>query len=466
MVKSHTVVPMNCFDETWLGISTPIERIYFHMILYAKGEVDPARLDRALVSGIKRHPALRTTLRKGLLKRFRDLREDLGHNIVQFRDLTDPQEIAARGQTGEEAYYDQVIRDWVNIPFKPEKELPFRVLVLKRRPADYSLVFSFLHYATDALHAFRFLLEVFKDYNGELDSTPMPEDAIESHKANEILELMRSPRMKIRHFYPKIMSSLFHRFVIGLFQPPTRIYHDRSGRSGEVAFLHRSMNAAELNNLETRLRALSVTLNDLLLAALYKTIEKWNLLHGKKSRKISIMVPVDLGRRFSHHVVSNQLSYVSPKTWPEDRADPKKLLKKVSLCTARVIRNGNAFSMVYFTYTLTVLTSTAVRIVGLLFIKTRVYVDSTLMTNVGRILLRERLKDGVPRLGDARLVDISGLTPVVTCWGLSMVTGIYDGHLNMALTYRPSMFSEQKANEFFDLFMKEVQEYPLEAPAT
>lgn len=467
MANSSKIVGMNCFDETWLGINTPVERIYFHIILYAEGEIDPARLNKALVSGIARHPALRTTLRRRFLSQIRDLREDLGHNIVHFRDLTDPQEIASRGHTDEEAYYDQAIRDWVNIPFNLTSELPFRVLLLKRRPSDYSLVFSFHHYVSDALRAFRFMLEVFKEYNGEeLGSSPMPEDTIESHKANEILELMRSPREKIKRFYPKIASSLFHRFVIGLFNPPTRIYHDRSGRSGEVAFLRRTMNAVELDALEARVRTLSVTVNDLLLAALFKTIEKWNQMHGKKSRKISIMVPVDLGRRTSHHIVSNQLSYVSPKTRPEDRAHPEKLLKKVSRDTSRVIRNGNAFSQVYFTYGLTMLTSTFVKIVGLIFVGTRVYVDSTLMTNVGRIRLRDNLREGLPRLGDARLVDISGLTPVVTPWGLSMVSGIYDGHLNMALTYRPSMFSEQKANEFFDLFMKEVREYPLGTPAS
>lgn len=467
MADSTTKVRMNCFDETWLGINTPVERIQFHIILYADGEIDPARLNKALVSGIKRHPALRTTLRRGLLYQIRELREDLGHDIVHFRDLTDPQEIAARGQKDEEAYYDQAIRDWVNIPFNLAKDLPFRVMVLKRRPADYSLVFSFHHYVSDALQAFRFMLEVFKEYNGEdLGADPMPEDTIECHKPNEILELMRSPRMKIRHFYPKILSSLFHRFVIGLFQPPTRIYHDRSDRlTGEAAFLHRTIPTAELNELEARVRTLSVTVNDLLLAALYKTIEKWNHLHGKKSRKISIMVPVDLGRKSSRHIVSNQLSYVSPKTWPEDRADPQKLLKKVSLDTARVIRNGNAFSQVYFTYTLTVLTSTMVKIVGTIFIKTRVYVDTTLMTNVGRIRLRDSLKDGLPRLGEARLVDISGLTPVTSPWGLSMVSGIYDAHLNMVLTYWPAMFSEKKANEFFDLFMNEVRQYPLGAPS-
>ena len=65
------------------------------------------------------------------------------------------------------------------------------------------------------------------------------------------------------------------------------------------------MDSIELSEIDAKSRVLGATVNDALLAACFKTIEKWNEMHGKSSGKISIMVPVDVGRRMSQHIVSN-----------------------------------------------------------------------------------------------------------------------------------------------------------------
>lgn len=455
MARRSDTVSMNCMDMTWLALDSINERIVFHAILAIEGEVDTSRLNDALLTTVRRHPALRTVLRRKLLRHYREYRDTIDPQILEVHDMAG---------AGGEAEHKRYLTEWVNRPLDPKKELPFRILLLKRGLGQYWLAFTFHHYATDALRALRFANEMIREYNKEDEpesaSTKAAfEDSITAHSVGELLPLIQRPKSKVKWYYPKIASSLFHRFVVSAFSPPSRIFHDRSsGNSGEVSFIRTWMDSIELSEIDARSRVLGATVNDVLLAACFKTIEKWNEMHGKSSGKISIMVPVDVGRKMSQHIVSNQISYVSPMTMPEERADHVGLLKKVSRRTGCVIRNGNAFSMIYFTYMISRLGFATLRLVGMLFIATRVYIDTTLLTNVGRI----RLGDGKePKLGDARITDIFGVTPVVTPWGMSVVTAVFNGKLQLGLTYRTTRFSDETARRFLDLYVAEIRNYML-----
>lgn len=455
MARRSDNVSMNCMDMTWLALDSINERIVFHAILVIDGDVDPAKLNNAILATVHRHPALRTVLRRKFLRHYREYRDNIDPQLLEVHDMS---------SSGDESVHKRHITEWVNRPLDPKKELPFRILLLKRGPGQYWLAFTFHHYATDALRALRFVNEMIREYNktGETEAAPGKtalEDTVTAHRMDELLPLIRRPKSMVKWYYPKIASSLFHRFVISLFSPPSRIFHDRSsGKSGEVSFIRTWMDSIELSEIDAKSRVLGATVNDVLLAACFKTIEKWNQMHGKSSGKISIMVPVDVGRRMSQHIVSNQISYVSPATMPEERVDHVGLLKKVSKRTGCVIRNGNAFSMIYFTYLIGRMGFATMKVVGELFIATRVYIDTTLLTNVGRI----RLGDGnEPRLGDAQITDIFGVTPVVTAWGMSMVTAVFNGRLHLGLTYRPTRFSDQTAHSFLNLYVEEIRNYRL-----
>lgn len=454
MAKQSDTVSMNCIDMTWLALDSINERIIFHAIVAIEGEIDASKLNDALLTTVRRHPALRAVLRRRFLRHYREYRNDVGPQLLEMQDMSG---------SGDEAEHKRHITEWVNRPLDPKKELPFRVLLLKRSPGQYWLAFTFHHYATDALRALRFANELIREYNKGDGQEPEPEaaaleDSITSHSMGELLPLIQRPKSKVRWYYPKIASSLFHRFIVSAFSPPSRIYHDRSGKSGEVSFMRTWIDSIELSEIDAKSRVLGATVNDVLLAACFKTIERWNAMHGKSTGKISIMVPVDVGRKMSQHVVSNQISYVSPFTMPDERADHVGLLKKVSRRTGCVIRNGNAFSMIYFTYYIGRLGFAMMKAVGTLFIATRIYIDTTLLTNVGRV----RLGDGKePRLGDARITDIFGVTPVVTPWGISVVTAVFNGKLHLGLTYRPTRFSEETAREFLDLYVEEIKNYIL-----
>ncbi len=66
-------------------------------------------------------------------------------------------------------------------------------------------------------------------------------------------------------------------------------------------------------------------------------------------------------------------------------------------------------------------------------------------------------------IGSSKIVNVTGSAPVVTPMGLSISASIYTRSLNISLTYRSALFSEEKAQMFLDLYAEEIRNYPLGA---
>jgi hypothetical protein len=127
MARQSDTVSMNCMDMTWLALDSINERIVFHAILVIEGEVDASRLNDALLTTVRRHPALRTVLRRKLLRHYREYRDDIDPQILEVHDMT---------SSGGDPEHKRYLTEWVNRPLDPKKELPFRILLLKRGRAN------------------------------------------------------------------------------------------------------------------------------------------------------------------------------------------------------------------------------------------------------------------------------------------------------------------------------------------
>jgi hypothetical protein len=91
---------------------------------------------------------------------------------------------------------------------------------------------------------------------------------------------------------------------------------------------------------------------------------------------------------------------------------------------------------------------------------TRTYVDTILFTNIGFIWPKLGSEEpAVSNIGNAKILNVTGSAPVVTPMGLSIAAGTYNRNLNLSLTYRPALFSEEKARVFLDLYVDEIENY-------
>ena len=444
-------IPLNCVDKCLLALDSVNEPMLIHVILNLEGEIEHVRLNQAIFSAQQAYPVMRTILRSRHFRPFREIQEDPGKGVLSVADQAQLQD----------TNYESYLFLWMNQPLNIKKEFPVRVLLLRKNKGESSLVFTFHHSAVDGLRALLFARKVIESYNNELSQdSESPEDIRINRKGDELLEFAHSQRSKIEHYYRKMISSLFHRFIIAVFPPPTRVFHDKSGQSRELHFCFKIISPKEFEQIQSKARSARVELNDIFLTACYRAVEKWNSMHGKTSKKIRVMAPVNISPKGFRNVVSNQASWFSLPTTPKDRADPAKLLRQVRANTIDETMNRIAFSLVYFFYFCSRFPLFVMRGMCRFLIITRTYVDTILITNVGVIWPKPGSEEpAVRNIGNAKILNVTGSAPVVTPMGLSIAAGTYNKNLNFSLTYRPALFSAEKAKMFLDLYVEEIKQY-------
>jgi len=449
--SSVSSIPLNCVDKCLLTLDSVNEPMLIHVVMNLEGEIGHLKLNQAILSAQKAHPVMRTILRSRNFRLFREIQEDLGKGVLSVPDQ------AQLRDTDHESY----VSSWMNQPLNIKKEFPVRALLLRKNERECLLVFTFHHSAADGLRALLFVRKVIESYNNEPARNCESEGNIRvNRKGDELLEFAHSQRSKVKHYYRKMISSLFHRFVIAALPSPTRIFHDKSGKSKELRFCFKIISPKEFEQIQSKARSAGVELNQIFLAACYRAVEKWNGMHGKASNRIRIMAPVNISPKGFRCVVSNQAAWFSLPTTPRDRADAAELLRKVRADTIDETLNRIAFSLVYFFYFCSRFPLCVMKGMCRFLIITRTYVDTILFTNIGFIWPKLGSEEpAVSSIGNAKILNVTGSAPVVTPMGLSIAAGTYNRNLNLSLTYRPALFSEGKARMFLDLYVDEIENY-------
>jgi NRPS condensation-like uncharacterized protein len=451
MKGSGKCLRLNCMDRTVLAFHEVGEPFLIHAFLTLEGEVDPSRLNQAIMSAQMAHPVMRTILRGKYLRITREIQEDLGNGVLTVLNLAGLQD----------ADYERRLFEWVNKPLDLRKEFPLRVLLWRKNETQSTLVFTFHHSAADGLRAVFFIRKIIEYYNnGSLKDVKPPEDIRLSLKGDPLFQFAQSHRGKVKNYYWKMAYDTVYRLVLAAIPSPSRPYHDKSGRSTDTFFCNATIGPEKLSRLEAKAASAGVEVNDILLASCYRMVDIWNRMHGKTSNKVRVMAIVNVSPKGFRQVVSNQMSWFSPTTWPKDRADQARLLKKLRSYTLSAAMNRMAFSLIYFFYFTTSLPPVIHRQIFRLLVFLRTHVDSIFLTNIGIVWPKVGSDEpAITHMGKARIVNITGSPPVVTPWKLAFGVNTYNRTLNISLTYRPSMFSGEKVQQFLDLYLEEVMNY-------
>src|SRR4030042_7060143 len=212
--NSASSIPLNCVDKCLLALDSINEPMLIHLIIDLEGEIEHGKLNQAILSAQQAPPVMRTVLRSRNWRVCREIQEDLEKGVLSVADE------AQLKDTDHDAY----LSSWMNRPFRINKEFPVRALLLRKNERESSLVFTFHHSAVDGLRALLFVRKVMQSYNNEAARNAESEGDIRiNRKGDELLEFARSQRSKVKYYYRKMIFSLFHRFVIGAFLPPTRV---------------------------------------------------------------------------------------------------------------------------------------------------------------------------------------------------------------------------------------------------
>ena len=446
-------ISLNCMDKTLLSFNCANEPMIIHAIIDIEGkdDIDHIRLNQSIQSAQNAFPIMRSILKGKNLWPYREIQEDVGAGVLTVQDLTKVQDIK----------YEDYLFKWMNRPMDLGKVFPVRVLLIKKTELEFALIFTFHHSTTDALRACTFMRKVIETYNsGVFNDSDLSEDIRMSRKGDELIEFLQSKRPRVQHYYMRLLYSIFYRLVLAAIPFPARIFQDKSGHSKIINLCNRTIGPKELKELESKATSVGVELNDILLASAYRLVEKWNGMHGKVSRKIRVMAPVNISIKGFSQVLCNQLSWISIPTWPKDRSNQAKLLKKLRSEVIYQSMTRRFHDIPYFFYVITRLPLFISVMICRIFVITRTYTDSVFFTNIGVVWPQVGSEESaVTSLGSAKIVNFTGSAFVITPIKMSFGASIYNKTLNVSLAYRPAMFSREKAQQFLDLFIEEVLNY-------
>ena len=451
---------LNCVDKALLAfeVNCTGRRIGYSGIFSVEGEPDPDRLRKAILSTARAHPKLMTTLCGGPLWHHRRVHEEFVGEVLEVRDLVDLQTQKGSSQAVAAPQYEQDIREWINRPLDTRRVFPFRVLLVKKGPADYTLVFTFHHSAIDGVRALRLIDDVITRYhNRPPDSSLLPEGV--KADGDELLQEARTERSRTKHFYREMLAHLSYFVFINPLFHPARIFHDRSEPLGEVWFCSAKIGPKEFQQLKAKSNSVGGTVNDILMAVCYRSIDKWNRRHGKRPRKISLLIPIDIGTPDLNGIISNQISYISFSTSAKDRVDSTDLLRKVSAKRIYMLRDrrGNTYSIVYFASVLRLLPLAAAEVFSK-YVLFPLYADTVICTNPGIV----RIDDcgaGPVEPGGFKVVEFQAVPFVFSIMGMNICVATFNGSLGIDIAYATSHFSKEKAEEFLALCMDELANY-------
>lgn len=452
---------LNCFDKCLLAFEVGCtgRRISYSGILYLKGEPEADRLRGAVLSTASAHPELMTTLHGGPFQHHRRVHQEILGELLEVQDLTVGQEQRGLARADTETLYQQHIQEWINRPLDVRRSFPFRVLLLKRRPSDSVLVFTFHHSAVDGVRAVRIVNDVISRYHSKPpDDSLLPQGA-KRRRGDELLLEAGTERARTRHFYREMLSHLSYFVFINPLFHPARVFHDRSERLGKVGFCSAKITPTEFQQLKAKSNSVGGTVNDILMAICYRSIDKWNSRHGKRTRKISLLIPIDVGSPDLNGIISNQISYISFSTAAKDRVDTTSLLRKIGVRRTRMLkeRRGNTYSIIYFASVLRLLPLAAMEAFSR-FVLFPLYADTVICTNPGIVKVND-CGDAPVEGGNFRVVDFDAVPFVFASMGMNICVATFNGSLGIYIAYDLGSFSREKAEEFLALCLDELANY-------
>ena len=454
--EKDRLIPLNCADQCLLALASIGECQRHHWILDVDGDIDCKRLEKALLYVLKVYPSMCSRLSVSSWKIRRKCIDSDIPRPVQFLDLDEQHKNPDTKDTYIEKLCDEAIVEWRKRPFVLTEEIPIRVLLIRIRQDKHKIVFTFPHSSIDGRRTVIFLQRVFEAYNGDALAEPFLFTFFRQRKGDELLAFARAKRSEVRSFYRKIFFSLLHRFFIEPLHPPSRVFHDISDDSSDLDYCFEIIDSDELMDIRKAAKANNHKVNDLLLGACFMAIDRWNNAHGRSCSKIRIMVPVDIAASDSKDLISNQVGFLSLSTMPKDRADHGALLQKVNTMMSSMLRDGIAFSIVYFCYLGRFFPWIITRAIAKFLIVTRVYLDTVVLTNLGPIDTNEGTGFS---LDSSKISSINIVGPIATPMGLIIIMYTYANKLYVSITYKTSLFSKDRIRKFLDTYLAELRSY-------
>ncbi|HEX2298388.1 MAG TPA: hypothetical protein VHH34_07710, partial [Pseudonocardiaceae bacterium] len=324
-----------------------------------------------------------------------------------------------------------------------------------RRPGGDLVMLCASHLIADGVGVVRLMQTITRAYRGE----PDPPDPLPLAAARD-LDTLLAPKTR-REKWSRRLEGV--RRIREALDAPSRIAV-RGGRDGAgFGFVRRTVDIGETTTPALVRRAPGTTINDVLLAALHRTVQAWNARHGKATGRVGVMMPVNLRPRDRFwEVVSSITSMVTVSTTARDRAALPTAIAAVATQTTPQRRQHRAYGMydlLRFTRKAPLLLKRAaprlLRLVG------DRPVDTVMLSNLGRIPDPPRFDAD----SDGSAAELWFSPPCDPACSVAIGVATVGDRLTLVIRYRHGQFDAAAAAEFTDLLVAQFAPVPVSAPA-
>lgn len=425
--ETRSRLSFSAIDEAVYGLDDPAEPWSIHWEVRLSGHLDGGRLRWAVREAMSRHPMARAR-RAPPRPRARTPEWEIGGgpdvDPVTLIDCPDDDalaEVRARLES-------------VAVPLTASP--PFRVGLARHRDGDVVIV-NVNHAASDSFGALRLLYSIARAYAGD----PDPVAELDLLSARDIVAAEAGGDTRTRGARLRLLL----RKMGDLVAVPARLARD-GGVDLPGYGIHLERLDAETRGLE---QLDPGAVNEILVAALHLTVALWNIEHGVRCGRVSVLMPVDLRpERWRHDVVANLSVLARTLTRPGDRS-LHKVLGAVATQTSTMDRERTLAALVEFIGQDAWLPAPVRRALpALLPITGNRLVDTAALAYLGRL-------DPPPSFGKeaGETLDVWFSPPARMPLGVSVGAITAGQRLHLAFRYRHPLLGANAACRFADHYL-------------
>lgn len=441
-------LPLSPFEQYMTQDDTDDYPMSFVLIVRVQGNLNQEILEESIAFALKRHPLLMSHVRRDHRQRW------CWYPIESNASSTDGRAHAPSYRQPSEQRIDLT------------REIGLRVGI-DHDASQAEITFQFHHACTDGLGGVQFIGDVLAFYGQKTVSQgdeppelkPVEFDRLlartdfSTEDAGTTPKSVRSPFMLARRLFKLLRRS------------PRPLVATRKSDSPEPrlefpAIVSRVLDRSVVQQLKLVAARNAVELNDLYLLNMFQSIRLWNRMYGVVQSHDWFRIGMPTSLRTPRHdrmPAANIVSYMFLTRRASECDTPGELLANIHQQTSRIVnhRQGRfvAWGLKY-----------VLKLPGLLKLLLRFNqcFTTVILANVGDIRRQFTatfpLKRGRCVAGDITLEALIGAAPVRRNTRLSTSLGTYAGDLYLNFHCDPLSFSNDKAEDFADLFINQLKE--------
>ncbi|MGH9076565.1 MAG: condensation domain-containing protein [Acidimicrobiales bacterium] len=411
-------------DEAVHILDSPEEPWTVQVEVRVAGQLDEARLRAAVHAGLARH-----SLARGRALPARPSDRVMTWEITEVPDIDALSAVDLADDPAVSAHRAWLYSNGVPLEASP----PLRVWLV-RRPAGDLVMVSAHHAAFDGVGTLRVLQSISRAYAGEADPDPLAS----LPEARDIAAHLATDEPALRSRRRRALAGK----ALDLVDPPARLGAERPSGGPGYGLRHLCLLPPPAGG--------RATVNDVLVAALNMAVDGWNAEHGVRTRRVGVLVPVNLRpEAWRTDVVTNFVVQARVTTGPADRRSPQRVLDRVVEQTRRIKEGEGAalFEVLRIGPRLPLWIKR--RLPDVLALTGNRLVDTAVLSNLGRVA-------DPPSFGLGGPAEMWFSAPTRMPCGLSVGSVTVGGRLHLAFRYRKALWGDAAADRFAERFAVEL----------